>query len=76
MVRFDSADLFVHAQLVESGHAVALLPDLVRRTRRPKATFVGFPGEPQREFHSAVRAGAEDRPALVELRRMFGSSRC
>jgi DNA-binding transcriptional LysR family regulator len=71
-VRFESADLFVHAQLVESGHAVALLPDLVWQSRRPAATFIGLPDEPLREVHTSIRAGSEDRPVLVELRRMLG----
>jgi DNA-binding transcriptional LysR family regulator len=67
-VRFESADLFVHAQLVESGHAVALLPDLVWWSRHPSATFVPIRGGPEREVYTAVRAGSEDRPVLAELR--------
>ena len=67
-VHFESVDLLVHAQLVETGHAAALLPDLVWVSRRPAAHVVALPGEPTREVFTEVRAGAETRPALVELR--------
>jgi DNA-binding transcriptional LysR family regulator len=67
-VHFESADLLVHAQLVETGHAAALLPDLVWVSRRPAAHVVALPGDPTREVFTEVRAGSETRPVLVELR--------
>lgn len=67
-VRFESADLLVHAQLVETGHAAALLPDLIWSSRAPRGDSVHLPGEPHRDVYTAVRQGSETRPALVELR--------
>lgn len=67
-VRFESADMLVHAQLVETGHAAALLPDLVWRSRPPSGDWIQLPGDPHRDVYTAVRQGSETRPALVELR--------
>ena len=67
-VRFESADLLVHAQLVETGHAAALLPDLLWSSRSPTTSWIQLPGEPHRDVYTAVRQGSETRPALVELR--------
>ena len=68
-VRFESADLLVHVRLAETGHAVALLPDLLWAARRPEADRLPLPDHPAREVYTAVRRGAETRPVLVELRR-------
>lgn len=73
-VRFESADLLVHVQLVETGHATALLPDLVWGSRCPTGRFVAPPGAPTRDVFTAVRAGAETRPALVALRGVLGET--
>lgn len=70
-VRFESADLLVHSQLAETGHAAALLPDLVWDARPAAAQFVTLPGNPKRQVYTAVRAGAETQPVLVELRRVL-----
>lgn len=70
-VRFESADLLVHARLVETGHAAALMPDLVWQSRPSTARSLHLPGEPHRDVYTAVRRGAETRPALVELRRVL-----
>ena len=59
-VRFETADLQAHIRLVESGHAVALLPDLVWGGGEPSVRMVDLPGSPRREvFTSARRAGAD-----------------
>ncbi|KHL05321.1 LysR family transcriptional regulator [Sinomonas humi] len=68
-VRFESADLLVHVMLAETGHAVALLPDLVWTARTPRATLLPLPDSPAREVYTAVRLGSETKPILVELRR-------
>lgn len=68
VVRYESADLWVHAQMAETGRALALLPDLVWASRQPVGRFVELPGRPTREVFTAVRAGAETRPALVAVR--------
>lgn len=67
-VRFESADLLVQAQLVETGHAAALVPDLVWRSHHPLGRSVPLPTDPHRDVYTAVRLGAETRPVLVELR--------
>jgi DNA-binding transcriptional LysR family regulator len=60
-VRFETADLQAHIRLVESGHAVALLPDLVWGGQAPSVRVVDLPGGPRREvFTSARRAGSAD----------------
>lgn len=72
-VRFESADLLVQVSLAESGHAAALLPDLVWGARTPSAQLLRLPGDPVREVYTAVRAGAEGRPSLAELRQRLGT---
>lgn len=67
-VRYESADLLVQARLAETDHAVAVLPDLVWRTRRAEAGLVDLPGQPARQVYTAVRTGAATRPVLVEIR--------
>jgi DNA-binding transcriptional LysR family regulator len=58
-VRFETADLQAHIKLVQSGHAAALLPDLVWGTQAPTIRVVGLPGQPRREvFTSARRSGS------------------
>jgi DNA-binding transcriptional LysR family regulator len=58
-VRFETADLQVHIRLVESGHAAALLPDLVWGTREPTIRVRELDGRPRREvFTSARRSGS------------------
>ena len=72
-VRYESADLLVQARLAETDHAVAVLPDLVWRTRRAEAQFVDLPGQPVRQVYTAVRTGAETRPVLVEIRSVLAT---
>jgi DNA-binding transcriptional LysR family regulator len=58
-VRFETADLQAHIRLVESGHAAALLPDLVWGTREPTIRVLELAGRPRREvFTSARRSGS------------------
>jgi DNA-binding transcriptional LysR family regulator len=72
-VRFETADLQAHIRLVESGHAVALLPDLVWGGRAPSVRMVDLPGSPRREvFTSARRAGAE--PTIAACRAVLAQA--
>lgn len=58
-VRFETADLQAHISLVQSGHAAALLPDLVWGTREPTIRVLELEGRPRREvFTSARRSGS------------------
>ncbi len=54
-VRFETADLQAHIRLVESGHAVALLPDLVWGGGEPSVRLVDLPGAPRREVFTSAR---------------------
>lgn len=73
IIQYESADLLVHVTLAETGHAVAVLPDLVWAGRSPSEVLVTLPDNPLREVYSAVRRGTEQRPVLVELRRVLSS---
>ncbi len=56
-VRFETADLQAHIRLVESNHAVALLPDLIWAGEAPSVRLVELPGEPRREVFTSARLG-------------------
>jgi DNA-binding transcriptional LysR family regulator len=63
-VRFETTDLQTHAQLVESGLAVALLPGLMWRGRHIEASATRLPERPHRTVFSAAR-GSSRRSAAV-----------
>ena len=67
-VRFETADLQAHIRLVESGHAVALLPDLVWGADKPAVDLAALPGSPAREVFTSVRRASAERPTIVALR--------
>ncbi len=53
--------------LVETGHAVALLPDLVR-AGRPRVRVVDLPEAPSRRLFTGVRGARAGRPAVRAFR--------
>ena len=63
-VRFETADLQTHAQLVESGLAVALIPGLMWRGRSIDALARRLPERPHRTVFTAAR-GSSRRSAAV-----------
>lgn len=67
-VRFETADLQAHIRLVESGHAVALLPDLVWGGAEPRIRLVDLPGAPRREVFTAARAASAGDASLAACR--------
>lgn len=67
-VRFETADLQAHIRLVETGHAVALLPDLVWGGAEPRVPLVALDGDPHRSVFTAARASSATRPAIVAVR--------
>ena len=67
-VRFETADLQAHIRLIESGNAVALLPDLVWAGRSPSVSLVALPGQPRRSVFTAVRSASRERPSIVAVR--------
>lgn len=69
-VRFESTDLLFHVRLVEQGHAVALLPDLVWYGRPPTVALSPLPyGRQTRTIFTAVRRGRSRHPAIESCRR-------
>jgi DNA-binding transcriptional LysR family regulator len=67
-VRFDSPDLLLQVHLVETGHAVALLPDLLWTERRHTLQLRHLPGRPTRRLFTGVRRGAARHPAVRAVR--------
>jgi DNA-binding transcriptional LysR family regulator len=70
-VRFETADLQAHVRLIEAGHAVALLPDLLWMGGQPSVALVDLPGAPAREIFTAARRSAADRPAIGAVRELL-----
>ncbi len=67
-VRYETADLQAQVALIESGNAVALLPDLIWARHTPQCALVRLPGQPRRQVFTSVRAAARDHPAVAVLR--------
>lgn len=67
-VRYETADLQAHVRLVESGNAVALLPDLVWSARLPEIRLVDLPGAPRRTIFTAMRHSSAQHPGLIAVR--------
>lgn len=67
-VRFQSSDLLLHIRLVETGQAVALLPDLVWGGGRPSVDVRPLPRGARRQILTVVRRGAGEDPRVKALR--------
>ncbi|GHG52848.1 transcriptional regulator [Sinomonas cellulolyticus] len=67
-VRYETADLQAHVRLVESGNAVALLPDLVWVGRTPSARLVTLDGAPRRTVFTSVRGSGAANPMMRAVR--------
>ncbi|MDP4511343.1 LysR substrate-binding domain-containing protein [Nonomuraea turcica] len=75
-VRFETTDLLLQLRLVEQGHAVALLPDLVWNGRSPTVTLQELPrGQRTRRIFTAVRQGRSRHPAIRAARRALQHAR-
>ena len=61
-VRFETADLQAQIRLIESGNAVALMPDLVWTGRGTTARLLELPGNPHRTVFTSVRRSSAQRP--------------
>lgn len=73
-VRFETADLQAQLALIESGNAVALIPDLMRARRAPDVRIVDLPGTPRRTVFTAGRRSTVRRPAIVACRDALASA--
>ncbi|MHA7284925.1 LysR substrate-binding domain-containing protein [Arthrobacter sp. MDT3-44] len=70
-VRYETADLQAQIRLIESGNAVALMPDLVWTGRNVPVQLFDLDENPRRSiFTSARRAGAR-RPAVLAVREVL-----
>ncbi|WP_395638640.1 LysR family transcriptional regulator [Pseudolysinimonas sp.] len=67
-VRFETADLQAHVQLIRTGHAVALLPDLIWQGTAPTVDLVPLDGDPRRTIFTATRMTIAERPSVVAFR--------
>ncbi len=67
-VRYETADLQAQIRLVESGNAVALLPDLVWMGQPPKVDLRELDGRPARSIFTSARRASAKTPAIVACR--------
>ena len=73
-VRFETADLQAQARLIESGNAVALMPDLVWTGRGTTARLLELPGRPHRTIFTSVRRSSVQRPAILAARETLAAA--
>ncbi|WP_026555859.1 LysR family transcriptional regulator [Arthrobacter sp. 35W] len=73
-VRYETADLQAQIRLIESGNAVALMPDLVWTGREKTVTLLDLPGLPRRTVFTSARRASRRRPAIVACRGMLAST--
>jgi DNA-binding transcriptional LysR family regulator len=71
-VRFETADLQAHIRLIESGHAVAVLPDLVWAGREPSVRLLALDGRPARTVFTSAREASATRPGILACRDALG----
>ena len=67
-VRYETADLQAHIRLVESGNAVALIPELVWAARETTCRLLDLPAMPRRTIFTAQRLSGAASPAVRALR--------
>lgn len=70
-VRFETADLQAQVRLIESGNAVALMPDLMWTGRTPALTLIELPGHPHRTVFTSARRASRSRPAILACREIL-----
>ncbi len=70
-VRFETADLMAHIRLIESGNAVAILPDLVWSGEAPTVEMVDLRANPRRTLFTSARPGSAGRTAIVACREVL-----
>jgi DNA-binding transcriptional LysR family regulator len=73
-VRFETADLQAHIRLIESGNAVAILPDLVWAGRPPVLQMIELEQAPFRTVFTSAREASAGRPAILACRRVLAEA--
>lgn len=72
-VRYQTADLQAQIRLIESGNAVALIPDLLWAGRETSSRLLDLPDAPHRTIFTSARQSGVTRPAIVAFREALGS---
>jgi len=67
-VRFETADLQAHVRLIQTGHAVALLPDLIWQGGPPSVSVSPLEGDPRRTVFTSTRTTIARRPSVLAFR--------
>lgn len=67
-VRFETADLQAQIRLVESGNAVAFMPDLVWSGKETTCQLLELRDSPVRTVFTSVRLASAHRPAILAFR--------
>ncbi|GAB3270040.1 LysR substrate-binding domain-containing protein [Arthrobacter pigmenti] len=70
-VRFETADLQAQIRLVESGNAVAFMPNLVWTGRDTNCQLLELSEQPMRTIFSSVRMASAHRPAILAFREVL-----
>lgn len=70
-VRYETADLQAQIRLIESGNAVALMPDLVWTGRERSVPLLDLPNNPHRTVFTSARRASAARPAIQACRKVL-----
>ncbi|BBE23104.1 transcriptional regulator [Arthrobacter sp. MN05-02] len=71
-VRYETADLQAQIRLIESGNAVALMPDLVWTGRSVPVQLLDLDDSPRRSIFTSARSAGARRPAVLAVREVLG----
>jgi len=72
-IRYETADLQAHVRLVETGNAVAFLPDLIwSGAPSDGCRLLDLPGDPRRTVFTSARRSGSESPAVAVFRRVLG----
>jgi DNA-binding transcriptional LysR family regulator len=70
-VRYQTADLQAQIRLVESGNAVALMPDLMWTDKTTTCRLIELPARPRRSIFTSVRDSGARHPAVLAFREVL-----
>lgn len=73
-IRYEAADLVAHIRLIDSGHAVGMLPEMVLRTQPAHLRLLDLPGAPHREIYATSRAASSGRVDIAAVRDAIAES--
>ncbi|EMY33232.1 LysR family transcriptional regulator [Arthrobacter crystallopoietes BAB-32] len=73
-VRYETADLQAQIRLVESGNAVAFMPDLMWTGRPHGCRLLELPSRPRRTIFTSVRSASAHHPAIAAFREVLGQA--